>query len=85
MKKLLKNPDLKIILCEVHSNLLPLFNSSEQEVKEIILNENFNIDYTVNRENSIPIYLYALRFLLVIYYQATKKTEIINILTDWLS
>ena len=49
MKKLLKNPDLKIILCEVHSNLLPLFNSSEEEVKEIILNENFKIDYTVNR------------------------------------
>ncbi len=49
MKKLLKNPDLKIILCEVHSNLLPLFNSSEQEVKEIILNENFKIDYSVNR------------------------------------
>lgn len=51
MKNLLKDQKLKMIICEIHTNLLPLFNSSEVEVKEIIEQEGFRIDYCFNRKN----------------------------------
>lgn len=49
MKDLLKNPKLKIIVCEIHTNLLPFFNSSENEIKNIIKQESFRMDLFQNR------------------------------------
>ena len=51
MKRLLTNPKLKTIFCEVHANLLPLFGSSEEELLEIFKKENFRIDYLLSRGN----------------------------------
>ena len=51
MENLLRNSKLKMILCEVHINLLPLFNSSEHEVVKIIKKESFNLDFCLNRKN----------------------------------
>lgn len=51
MKHLLTNEKLKMIFCEIHVNLLPLFGSSEEEVLEIFKEENFHIDYSLNRSN----------------------------------
>jgi FkbM family methyltransferase len=51
MKHLLMNQKLRMIFCETHVNLLPLFGSSEAEVLEIFKKENFHMDYSVNRDN----------------------------------
>ena len=51
MKHLLMNQKLKMIFCETHVNLLPLFGSSEEEVLEIFKGNNFHIDYCLNRSN----------------------------------
>jgi FkbM family methyltransferase len=51
MKNIFKSEKLKTIFCEIHTNLLPLFNSSEEEVFQIFAKENFHLDFSFNRPN----------------------------------
>jgi len=57
MDILLSNQNLHLILCEVHLNLLPLFNSSLEAVLNIIGNKGFSIDYKSERSNQV-LYLF---------------------------
>lgn len=49
MTELLKNPSLRIILIEVHNNLLPLFNSSGEAVINMVKSHGFTIDFNSTR------------------------------------
>jgi folate-dependent phosphoribosylglycinamide formyltransferase PurN len=55
MAKILHNPNLRVLLCEIHPKLLPLFGGDSSDVEKLLTDTGFYITYKNGRRSEYHI------------------------------